>query len=64
MWKTTRDPLVLFETRAVETMLVEEPSLRRIDAEIDAAVEAAVDAAERAPFPDLASVLTDVYVGE
>jgi pyruvate dehydrogenase E1 component alpha subunit len=62
MWKTTRDPLVLFEARAVETMLVEEPSLRRIDAEIDAAVDAAVDAAERAPFPDLASVLTDVYV--
>ena len=64
MWKETRDPLVIFETRAVETLLVEEPALRRIDREVEAVVEAAVEAAERAPFPDPGSVLTDVYVGE
>ena len=62
MWRTTRDPLMLFEKRAVATMLVEEPSLRRIDREISAAVDEAVEAAEKAPFPDPSSVLTDVYV--
>ncbi len=61
-WKATRDPLQKFEARAVETMLVEEASLRRIDREVAIAVDAAVEAAERAPFPDPSDVLTDVYV--
>jgi len=63
-WKKTRDPLALFEAKAVETALVEEPSLRRIDREVAEEVDAAVAAAEQAPFPDTASVLTDVYASE
>jgi pyruvate dehydrogenase E1 component alpha subunit len=63
-WRTTRDPLALFEARSVETGLVEEASLRRIDGEVAGAIEAAVMAAEVAPFPEPESVLRDVYASE
>ncbi len=63
-WKTNRDPLNTFETKAIEMGLVSEDALRRIDEEVTAEIEAAVTAAEAAPFPSPEDVLTDVYVTE
>ncbi len=63
-WKTNRDPLPTFETKAIEMGLVSADALRRIDAEVTAEIEAAVASAEEAPFPSPEDVLTDVYVTE
>jgi pyruvate dehydrogenase E1 component alpha subunit len=63
-WKQHRDPLDLFEAKAVEAGLVDPDALRRIDGEVQAELSAAVDAAESAPLPDPADVLTDVYASE
>ncbi|RIL00068.1 MAG: ABC transporter substrate-binding protein [Proteobacteria bacterium] len=61
-WKQRRDPLERFERRAVEAGLVDADDLRAIDGEVAAQLDAAVRAAEAAPLPDVADVLTDVYV--
>jgi pyruvate dehydrogenase E1 component alpha subunit len=63
-WIQKRDPLALFESRALEAGLVEGDDLRRIDREVADELTAAVEAAEAAPLPDPSEVATDVYVGE
>jgi pyruvate dehydrogenase E1 component alpha subunit len=63
-WKQHRDPLDLFEAKAVEAGLVDADDLRRIDGEVQAELSAAVDEAESAPLPDPGDVLTDVYASE
>ncbi|UCE85479.1 MAG: thiamine pyrophosphate-dependent dehydrogenase E1 component subunit alpha [Deltaproteobacteria bacterium] len=63
-WKQHRDPLDLFETKAVEAGLVDPDDLRRIDAEVLEELAAAVDAAEAAPLPEPEDVLSDVYASE
>lgn len=63
-WKTNRDPLRTFLTKATEMGLVSEEAIARIDEQVEAEIEAAVAAAEEAPFPDAADVLSDVYVTE
>ena len=63
-WKTNRDPLQIFEAKALEQGFVTEEALRRIDTEVTAEIEAAVEAAQKAPFPSPEDVLTDVYVTE
>lgn len=63
-WKTNRDPLQIFEAKAIDQGLVSAESLRRIDAEVAAEIDAAVEAALEAPFPSPEDVLTDVYATE
>jgi len=57
-----RDPLDLFERRAVADHGLAAPDLRRIDDEVASAVAAAVRFAESSPDPEPADLLTDVYV--
>jgi pyruvate dehydrogenase E1 component alpha subunit len=61
-WIQNRDPLVLFESRASESGVVESDALRTIDGEVEALMREAVEDAEAAPFPEPADVMTDVYV--
>lgn len=59
-----RDPFVVFEQNVVDKSAIEAEELRRIDTEVAAEVETAVAEAEKAPFPEAADVLSDVYVKE
>jgi len=61
-WIQNRDPLQKFESKALETGLVETDDLRTIDGEVAEELAAAVEAADAAPFPEPADLLTDVYV--
>jgi pyruvate dehydrogenase E1 component alpha subunit len=61
-WIQTRDPLQLFESRALEASLVDPDDLRGIDHAVQEEIAAAVEAADAAPFPDPSDLLTDVYV--
>jgi pyruvate dehydrogenase E1 component alpha subunit len=61
-WIQQRDPLQIFETKALEAGLLQTDDLRRIDASVQEEVASAVDAAESAPLPEPGDVLTDVYV--
>lgn len=63
-WKTNRDPLATFLTKARERGLVSDEQIARIDAQVTAEIDEAVAAAEEAPFPEATDVLTDVYVTE
>jgi pyruvate dehydrogenase E1 component alpha subunit len=58
--RADRDPLDLFERRVTSRVAASE--LRRVDDEVAAAVAAAVKFAESSPLPDVAELLTDVYV--
>lgn len=60
--RRTRDPLDLFEQRAVGEGMVDEAVLRAIDGEVSEDIAAAVGFAEQSPFPDLDAVTADVYV--
>jgi pyruvate dehydrogenase E1 component alpha subunit len=58
-----RDPLELFERRAVEEMgLLTADELREVDAEAQRVIAEAVDFAEASETPSPEDVLTDVYV--
>jgi len=61
-WIQNRDPLDLFEARATEAGVVETDALRTLDGEVAELLQEAVEQAERDPLPDVADVLTDVYV--
>jgi len=61
-WIQNKDPLDIFERKATEAGVLEADDLRTIDGEVAALINEAVDEAERAPLPDPAEVLTDVYV--
>ncbi|HEB90540.1 MAG TPA: thiamine pyrophosphate-dependent dehydrogenase E1 component subunit alpha [Deltaproteobacteria bacterium] len=61
-WIQNRDPLDIFERKALETGLLEAGDLRRVDLEIDELMRTAVEEAEQGPLPDPQDVLTDVYV--
>jgi TPP-dependent pyruvate/acetoin dehydrogenase alpha subunit len=61
-WIQNRDPLDIFESKAVEASLVDSDDLRRIDLLVQEEIAAAVELAEAAPFPDVSEVLKDVYV--
>ena len=60
--RRTRDPLDLFEKRAVGEGLIDEAVLRAIDGEVSEDIAAAVGFAEQSPFPELDAVTADVYV--
>jgi pyruvate dehydrogenase E1 component alpha subunit len=60
--RQTRDPLDLFERRAVEASVVDADALRAVDGEVAAEIEAAVAWAEESPLPTADDVLRDVYV--
>jgi len=57
-----RDPLDLFEQRAVEAGVVDADALRAVDGEVAAEIEAAVAWAEESPLPTPDDLLRDVYV--
>jgi len=61
-WIQGRDPLDIFEARALEQGLAEADALRTLDAEVETALARAVEAAEAAPLPSPDEILTDVYV--
>jgi TPP-dependent pyruvate/acetoin dehydrogenase alpha subunit len=61
-WIQNRDPLDLFETKVTEAGLVPSDAFRDVDGEVAALLIEAVEEAERAPMPEPADVLTDVYV--
>ncbi len=61
-WKQSNDALANFERRATAEHGVEAAELRRIEAEVGAELDEAVAAAESDPVPDVAALLTDVYV--
>jgi len=61
-WIQNRDPLDLFEARATEAGVVETDALRTLDGEVAELLQEAAEQAERDPLPDVAEVLTDVYV--
>jgi len=63
-WKTNRDPLEVFVTKATEMGLVSDEALARIDADVTAEIDAAVAVAAEAPFPSPEDVLSDVYATE
>jgi pyruvate dehydrogenase E1 component alpha subunit len=60
--KQNRDPLDLFEQRAVEAGVVDADALRAIDGDVTAELDDAVAWAEESPFPTDEDVLRDVYV--
>jgi pyruvate dehydrogenase E1 component alpha subunit len=60
--KQNRDPLDLFEQRAVEAGVVDADALRAIDGDVTAELDEAVAWAEESPFPTDEDVLRDVYV--
>jgi pyruvate dehydrogenase E1 component alpha subunit len=57
-----KDPISLFEDRAVSAELVKGEELRAIDGESARLLEEAVEYAEASPLPQPEEVLTDVYV--
>ena len=57
-----RDPLDLFEQRAVEAGVVDAGALRAVDGEVAAEIDAAVASAEESPLPTPDDLLRDVYV--
>ncbi len=61
-WIQNRDPLDIFEGRVTEAGVVEAGDLREVDGEVDAMLRDAVEVADGAPLPEVADVLTDVYV--
>ena len=61
-WIQNRDPLDLFEAKVCEAGLLTSDDFRTMDGEIAIYMAEAVEAAEAAPMPDVAEVLTDVYV--
>jgi len=56
--RSTQDPIKLFVDKAG----LGEPELSEVDVTVAAAVEVAVATAKAAPTPDIAELLTDVYV--
>ena len=60
--RRTRDPLDLFEKRAVSEGWIDEAVLRAVDGEVSEDIAAAVGFAEQSPFPEADAVLADVYV--
>ncbi|MGH7819290.1 MAG: thiamine pyrophosphate-dependent dehydrogenase E1 component subunit alpha, partial [Candidatus Binatia bacterium] len=60
--RSTRDPIDAFEKRAVASGRVRENDLRTVDDRVSQAIADAVRFAESSPQPDVADLLTDVYV--
>ncbi len=61
-WIQNRDPLDLFEARVSEAGILTSDDFRGVDGEVATYLAEVVEAAEEAPQPDVAEVLTDVYV--
>jgi acetoin:2,6-dichlorophenolindophenol oxidoreductase subunit alpha len=61
-WIQNRDPLLLFEQRAVEAGALSADELREVDGRVREELAAAVAAAEQAPPPRPEDLLRDVYV--
>ena len=62
MVRRERDPLTIFRRRVTEAGLLEHAQLDALDAEVAAEIEDSVALAKAGPMPDLAKLLTDVYV--
>jgi pyruvate dehydrogenase E1 component alpha subunit len=56
-----RDPLVVHETRLIDSGVMDTESIQAIKDEIQKEVEMSVEFAENSPFPELEDMLVDVY---
>jgi len=56
-----RDPLVVHETRLIESGVLDPDSIQAIRDEIQKEVDMSVEFADQSPFPDIEDMLTDVY---
>ncbi|MET0569114.1 MAG: thiamine pyrophosphate-dependent dehydrogenase E1 component subunit alpha [Hyphomicrobiaceae bacterium] len=60
-WRSSRDPIDLFDKRLTGEMGIKEAELRQIDDEVLKEVDVALDFARTSPFPDAHEAFTDVY---
>ncbi len=56
-----RDPLVVHETRLIDSGVMDVDSIQAIKDEIQKEVDMSVEFAENSPFPELEDMLVDVY---
>ena len=56
-----RDPLLVHETRLIDSEVMDAESIQAIKDEIQKEVEMSVEFAENSPFPELEDMLVDVY---
>ena len=56
-----RDPLVVHETRLIDSGVMDAESIQAIKDGIQKEVEMSVEFAENSPFPELEDMLLDVY---
>lgn len=56
-----RDPLVVHETRLIESGVLDPDSIQAIKDEIQKEVDMSVEFADQSPFPEIEDMLTDVY---
>ena len=56
-----RDPLVVHETRLIESGIMDADSIQAIKDDIQKEVDISVEFADQSPFPELEDMLVDVY---
>ena len=61
-WRTTRDPIALFEERLKEAGMLRDEDIKRTNDRVDAEVEECVRFAEESPDPVLDDLYSDVLV--
>jgi 2-oxoisovalerate dehydrogenase E1 component alpha subunit len=61
LWRTERDPIERFERALREAGILDDALAQDIQGRIASEIEAAITAAERAPHPDGAEILDNVY---
>ncbi|MGO8949040.1 MAG: pyruvate dehydrogenase (acetyl-transferring) E1 component subunit alpha [Ktedonobacterales bacterium] len=60
LWKTTRDPILLFEEKLTAAGIMRDEDIRAINEKVELLVEECVQFAENSPDPDPDSLYTDV----
>jgi pyruvate dehydrogenase E1 component alpha subunit len=60
LWKSTRDPIVLFEEKLGAAGILREEDIRTTGEQVDTLVEECAEFAENSPYPDPDSLYTDV----
>jgi TPP-dependent pyruvate/acetoin dehydrogenase alpha subunit len=63
-WRTTRDPLGIFEKKLLDLGLVTQAELDDNDARATQVAEDAAEFADNSPDPELAELYTDIMVDE
>jgi pyruvate dehydrogenase E1 component alpha subunit len=60
-YRSTKDPIQVFQNMLVADKVLDEALVGRIDAEARAEAEASAEFAEASPFPDVSDIQKDVY---